>query len=693
MADTNKLYDFSTPVTFDERFALPVDLNDQYRQQSTGINVLDKLIGAGGQERVQTWPEKLVRGALQAPQDAMAGKTSEELIPGAMDMAGFAGGGLVTGLKDAVGAMGGKLVQPTIEAAKPRFYSALEKTVNEISQPKMTGEQWLGTIANKGVKGDEVTYTGLKDWLGEQKGPVSKEAVQNYLNENKIQLGETNKIDKSQSELKDLQNKRRELNQNLDEIQDEFNRIDKIPESNDLKAKRLELYNKGEAFKQELNLIQNKIYNWLNMPNATKYSKYQLPGGENYREVLMTLPDKVQQRAIQLAETENGKGSWDRIGGGGQEHYWRDARKELGLENQYKSSHWNELNVVAHLRMNDRMIDNKKSLHIEEIQSDWHQQGREQGYKITDAQKQQLENIDNKLTSGLSEKDIGNPDMNDVLKTATDKKIITPEEANNYKEWSKGENSNIPDAPFKKTWTELALKRAISEAAEKGYDRLSWTPGEAQAARYDLSKQVDKLTAQPLNFGSQGIKYEIKGYKGENDNVYHVATESELPNVVGKEMAKKIISESEGKKLVTYTGLDLKVGGEGMKGYYDQIVPKAVEKLTGEKVKSSELPNNAMDAIFESKSVGGYKIDNHKLPKEAPIAPDFFETKQAAENWIKKNVKGQPVHYIDIPQSLRDKAAKGFPLFSTSPVLVPVDHDPFKHKLTPIDYDPFAGAT
>ena len=37
----------------------------------------------------------------------------------------------------------------------------------------------------------------------------------------------------------------------------------------------------------------------------------------------------------------------------------------------------------------------------------------------------------------------------------------------------------------------------IREAAEKGYDRLSWTPGEAQAARYDLSKSINRLNLVP----------------------------------------------------------------------------------------------------------------------------------------------------------------------------------------------------
>ena len=43
----------------------------------------------------------------------------------------------------------------------------------------------------------------------------------------------------------------------------------------------------------------------------------------------------------------------------------------------------------------------------------------------------------------------------------------------------------------------------------------------------------------------------------------------------------------------------------------------------------------------------------------------------------------QPVHYIDLPQSLKDTALhKGFPLFSSaSPYpLLQVDHDPFNQE-------------
>ena len=48
----------------------------------------------------------------------------------------------------------------------------------------------------------------------------------------------------------------------------------------------------------------------------------------------------------------------------------------------YRSSHWQEPNVLAHVRLNDRTGPNgEKVLHIEEVQSDWHQEGRRKGYK------------------------------------------------------------------------------------------------------------------------------------------------------------------------------------------------------------------------------------------------------------------------------------------------------------------------
>lgn len=113
-------------------------------------------------------------------------------------------------------------------------------------------------------------------------------------------------------------------------------------------------------------------------------------------------------------------------------------------------------------------------------------------------------------------------------------------------------------------------------AAENGYDRIAWTTGEQQAERYDLSKQVDAIE---ITKDADGYKI-IGRQNGENALTQFADNESDLANIIGKELASKIVNDNipEGKTKI-YEGQDLKVGGEGMKGFYDNIVPAQASKL------------------------------------------------------------------------------------------------------------------
>jgi hypothetical protein len=51
---------------------------------------------------------------------------------------------------------------------------------------------------------------------------------------------------------------------------------------------------------------------------------------------------------------------------------------------EFRSTHFDQPNILAHLRVNDRTVDGKKTLFVEEIQSDWHQAGRKKGYASAD---------------------------------------------------------------------------------------------------------------------------------------------------------------------------------------------------------------------------------------------------------------------------------------------------------------------
>jgi hypothetical protein len=111
-----------------------------------------------------------------------------------------------------------------------------------------------------------------------------------------------------------------------------------------------------------------------------------LPGGENYKEEVLTLPEKEATPLTKAEQSELrqiGKMKYgERILSGIQERYQNLLDRSMGTDpTTYKSPHWDEPNVLAHVRFTDRMVGNLKTLFLEEVQSDWHQAGRKYGYR------------------------------------------------------------------------------------------------------------------------------------------------------------------------------------------------------------------------------------------------------------------------------------------------------------------------
>ena len=126
----------------------------------------------------------------------------------------------------------------------------------------------------------------------------------------------------------------------------------------------------------------------------------------------------------------------------------------------------------------------------------------------------------------------------------------------------------------------LALKRVLLKAVEEGYNSISWTPGEVQAERYDLSAMLETLE---YSKGEDGT-YSLHGYeKVTTRKVIDEMNieEKELANYVGKELADKIIAgEGEERGIrKQLSGIDLKVGGEGLKRLYDKVVVNSANKI------------------------------------------------------------------------------------------------------------------
>jgi len=488
------------------------------------------------------------------------------------------------------------------------LYSATSRAVDALKQAKGTGEQMLAAISKTpGVKPEEMKWLGLDDWL-RGRGVVTKAEIQDFVREHAVDVREVMRGDPHPLPPAEY---RRWIN-----LSDRVNGGETLTVAENKELDDLEF--RARAFQG---------------PKTTKYSGYTLPGGENYRELLLTLPPKP--RSVDFGEvrspghdygatdhianwqgqhevkgvneypfTINGQEmgtithwpyTFDGRGNRAPEKYvvnspWvqnaqmasMEAAKKIVNEryneaaapgqNAYHSSHWDEPNVLAHVRFDERDApDGAHVLMVHEVQSDWHQAGRRSGYK-------------------------GDVDV-DALRLREQELIgkgasATPEEK---QEWAdimnriQASGKAVPDAPFKTSWSALAMRRIIKYAADNGFDRVAWSPGAVHADRYDLSKQISSLDYQKNANGTYRLSYQ----KDRRGHMIGDAIPAEkLEDYVGKDVAKKIVDG--GGKPVNFaatndrpniynrlSGLDLKVGGEGMTGFYDNILPKETNKIIG----------------------------------------------------------------------------------------------------------------
>jgi hypothetical protein len=474
------------------------------------------------------------------------------------------------------------------------FYSKAEQVADAKLPKSGPGDSFLATLRNNGVKAEEIADLKLDDFAGKAK--VTKEEFLNAIRSRRPQLEQT--------------------------------------------------------------ALQG---------GDTSYEDYSTPGGRNYRETLTQYPqseaaqranalkDEIATRKAELddeIDRHNNASAKDQA-------QWPDdyfdkeraAISQLQVQlrsveaqsrgTEFTSGHWVEHpNVLAHSRESDFMTsDGMPVRHVHEWQSDLHQRGRERGYQVPPIRT---------LPEGFH-----------TAKTAHGYSIVnregvavsgglapTQEDAiNDFISIHNSQNANttgVPNAPFKKSWHELAVKDSIRRAVKDGMHGMTWDTGETQANRYDLAKQVERVQYDPHT--ETLTAHDHSGSKVIDENV----KPEDIENYVGKEAAQKLhdqienygkgpsrddydIRENEDgtydvvdqngevlgnepftshygatreiralvehdrdtEPLPTLRGLDLQVGGEGMSGFYDKMIPDFVRKYTkkwGAKVDTAEIP-------------------------------------------------------------------------------------------------------
>jgi hypothetical protein len=482
------------------------------------------------------------------------------------------------------------------------FSSRLSEGVDKL-QDKGTGPQFLAQLSKmKGVPQAEIKVTGLDEYL-KNTPKVTKQEVQDYLETNRLQLIEDERIagagrlterdlnalpkefdwldrydlDEDFEDKAHLRNHLMvTLNRHFDDLEadaadtggfyakDSSGEVRYIPESRKL-----------EWLESEQDRIDDILSEFPDFNSATKYpDDYQIPGGQNYREILYKLPDdKVEGR-------------------------FRSPPNHFDLAD----------NTFGSIRATDRTIDGTPTLFAEEIQSDWAIAGAKRGYKSKidsnenallvkqydslTAERRQIEGI---VATG--------DDASPVTQNAIQKLNQINAELTQISDRLTLIRSGVPDNPFRGNWYKPVINNFLVKAAKEGKGGIGFPVGEIIKDRYNLANVVDRIESStdrtvyptPLRGGpfktvtidlkpalaganekQMSLRVDKDGLvRGVNADQYNRFIGKPLTEVVGKGVSEKILSNDS----QVMTDLDLKIGGEGKDKLYDDMLPKHLNEI------------------------------------------------------------------------------------------------------------------
>jgi len=288
-----------------------------------------------------------------------------------------------------------------------KWYSQMTKFVSDKLPGKSSPAQYKQMIqswAKKGlIKKEELEWSGLNEWLDSQKGKVTKQQVLDYLAENNVRLEEVEKgvsyrddearrfhedkaVDDTVNEVREILGRHNLLDNEVESAIDSWvESLGRDAQSEDFIDNYL-----GRATGDTIDGIFEDMLiaseEEGGAPSETKFHGYTLPGGERYKELLLVMPerareteglDSIAQRIFNkdFKDLPNESKETVRI-------QQRNIEKK-SVQSPYKSSHWEEPNVIAHIRFDERTGPNgEKILNISEIQSDWGQEYRKQSQHI-----------------------------------------------------------------------------------------------------------------------------------------------------------------------------------------------------------------------------------------------------------------------------------------------------------------------
>jgi hypothetical protein len=530
------------------------------------------------------------------------------------------------------------------------FYSPAEKAVMGLPQDKGTASQMLAQITKtQGVKPVELRATGLEDYLkGKGNEPVTKQEIQDFLTNNRVQVDEV-VLGKGQtlspeakklsgealSRMEEVDDKLASYFEGVEEVagQDSYSAFIMLRSSIGRRAAKgdqealdeLNAFNLPPEIKDlvlEFGRNKNEYIKYTSQARKMekpKFDGYNTSGGTNAREIYLTLPG--EQMPSSSPPSVNAQGVLVKP--------MYATQPKFTAPPQHSVSPEADANRLAHIFLDERKdAKGNNVLFVQEMQSDWAQTGRDKGFR-TPPDPTALEAAKTKISQAeqaLRQKSEELFNRGERVQDHPERQVALEQvvQAKNELE-TLMQNSRLPLAPFvtnTEDWVNLALKRVIKEAVDNDIDTVAFIKGGQAADKYSLRTFVDYISADRKT--TSGVEH----LPGATDDLYVFIAPKDslsphafyvgpdgiikepisadvrskflgepLSKVIGKEAAEKLLSTKIGESQVLRDeGLTL--GGKGMEGFYDNILPKTAEKLL--------------------KKLGGGKVEPVEMVKAAP---------------------------------------------------------------------------
>jgi hypothetical protein len=768
---------------------------------------------------------------------------------------GKLGAGKLAGLGLGASVFGGlKKVGKADDVARPIFTSPGAKAAADISKETIPANKVRSQLEGRGVNKDEMEWTGFNEWIKTKKGEVSKAEIEEFFQQNQIQVREVVRGGKG-SNVREMREIARE--QTADELYALMTNDEILYRNRNTIEPLIQKYRDGELVRGDIEQLDEWFgsYGHDDAPYIDTYyqevmgdlestytgsgdvkfgsPQWQLPGGENYRElVLMVPPKKVpwtkedisfltesnmisnygenaanfywfhtpaglqkvskkdwkatdflddgsesgritfespeqvddflekMDSNIDLEDLDWGRTSdnelevtfnfneepphiktffeveAERFGGKVKkdddvlidpDYLDPQITQEQALEEvltrqpdpapRYTGGHFEENDVVAHIRFNERVDpDGNKVLFIEEIQGDWAHKGEAEGFytagsraaekRLGEIGKRQQEIKDGingiVLDEGVLQGTVGKGPgdykkiatlkkqkeaLMEELRVLNDEEIVVRQKDYGY----------VPEGPFvtdTHQWTNLALKRMIRWGSDNGFDSIAWVTGRQSADRYNVSKVVDEIEWYDMGKGERSV--EIKGIKGVSGQDIEILADKEgivkvtdigaeefkgkhIKDIFGKGLGEKILSENKG----VLKGLDLDIGGEYHKLIYDQVLTaqaKKIGKKHGAKVEEGVV--GRFDKEVRKRGTMVQQIDSRGEPLgdwyvydpkyELVIDQKYYKTEAEAKEALDKmwSPHREKVWTMRLTDKLQNASREGLPYYVALPPLV-----------------------